>query len=174
MQSIKRFLEVTFAIVTLLSFAGCASIVAGGDQKVNIASNPSGASVKVLDANGMTVFDSQTPAVAILKKGDGFFKGASYRIRIEKMGYKVQEVVLQSSLNAGWYLLGNFFLGGLIGWLIVDPMTGAMWSLSPDKVSTELAANTSFLQQKEGLMVVLLQDVPPSLLPEMQRISLSN
>jgi len=170
MKEIRRILCGIVALLTLVSFVGCASIVAGGDQKINIASDPSEASVKVIDADGMTVFNSQTPAVAILKKGDGFFKGASYRIRIEKQGYKPQEVVLQSSLNAGWYLLGNLFIGGLIGWLIVDPLTGAMWSLSPDHVSTELASSAAFLQQREGLMVVLLKDVPSELLPELQRI----
>jgi hypothetical protein len=174
MRKVRRAVRVSFALITMISFAGCASIVAGGDQKVSIASDPSEASVKVLDSNGMTVFNSQTPAVAILKKGDGFFKGASYRIRIEKQGYKPQEVVLQSSLNAGWYLLGNLFIGGLIGWLIVDPMTGAMWSLAPENVSMELASSTSFLQQRDGLMVVLLQDLPSSLLPELQRIPLQN
>jgi hypothetical protein len=174
MKRVKHVLHCVVALITVVSFAGCASIVAGSDQKISIASDPSEATVKVLDAKGMTVFDSHTPAVAILKKGDGYFKGASYRIRIEKQGYKPQEVVLQSGLNAGWYLLGNLLIGGLIGWLIIDPLTGAMWSLSPERVSTDLAANTSFLKQREGLMVVLLQDIPTSLRPEMQKVTVQN
>jgi hypothetical protein len=149
-------------LVALLGFSisGCASIVAGGDEKVSIQSDPSEATIKILDADGMTVFNSQTPATAVLKKGNGFFKGANYRIVIEKRGYRKQEVVLTSNLNAGWYLLGNLFIGGLIGWLIVDPMTGAMWSLSPEKISVEMAKEVSWLGQKDGLMIVLLKDVP--------------
>ena len=115
----------------------------------------------------MTVFSSQTPAVAVLRKGDGFFRGASYRVRIEKQGYKPQEVVLTSSLNAGWYLLGNIIIGGLVGWLIVDPLTGGMWTLSPDKVSANLASDAAFLKQKDGLMIVLLEDIPSSLVPSL-------
>ena len=122
----------------------------------------------------MTVFSSQTPAVAVLRKGDGFFRGASYRVRIEKQGYKPQEVVLTSSLNAGWYLLGNIIIGGLVGWLIVDPLTGGMWTLSPDKVSANLASDAAFLKQKDGLMIVLLEDIPSSLVPSLEKVSLPN
>ena len=35
----------------------------------------------------------------------------------------------------GWYLAGNFIFGGLLGWLIVDPATGAMWNLKPHHTS---------------------------------------
>jgi hypothetical protein len=30
----------------------------------------------------------------------------------------------------GWYL-GNIVFGGLVGLLVVDPLTGAMWKLDP-------------------------------------------
>lgn len=149
-------------LVALLAFviSGCASIVAGGEQRMSIRSDPSEASIKVLDADGMVVFNSQTPATALLKKGSGFFKAASYRIIIEKQGYKKQEIVLQSGINAGWYLLGNLFIGGIIGWLIIDPLTGAMWSLSPENVSIQMSKEVSWLKQKDGLMIVLMEDVP--------------
>ena len=44
----------------------------------------------------------------------------------EKEGYESQTQVLHTTLN-GWYL-GNIIFGGLIGLLLVDPATGAMWS----------------------------------------------
>jgi len=34
-----------------------------------------------------------------------------------------------------WYLAGNIVFGGIAGWLIVDPLTGAMWRLSPKEVN---------------------------------------
>jgi hypothetical protein len=112
-----------------------------------------------------------SPATATLKKGDGYFKAASYKIRIEKSGYKPQEIELKSSLNFGWYLIGNIFIGGLLGWLVVDPLTGAMWTLSPDKVDAKLGMEGSSLQRDRGsLMVLLLQDVPAELLPQLQPI----
>ena len=146
----------------------------GGEQKITFNSEPPEASIKVYDSNGMVVFSSQTPAAAILKKGKGYFQSESYRVRIEKTGYKPQELVLSSNLNAGWYLVGNLLLGGIIGWLIIDPITGAMWTLSPENVGPELAKETAFLQQKEGLMIVLFQDVPRTLLPELVQVTSSN
>jgi len=163
------------AVVTLVAFIGCASIIAGGDQKVNIASEPTQATVTILDSNGNQVFNSQTPATASLKKGDGFFKGATYKIKIEKSGYKAQEVMLKSDVNVGWYIVGNIFIGGLLGWLIVDPLTGAMWTLSPDKVNAQLGSDGSYLQSdKDSLMIVLLQDLPDSLKLQMQPVQLRN
>lgn len=34
----------------------------------------------------------------------------------------------------GWYI-GNLLFGGIIGLLIVDPATGAMWTLIPRKLT---------------------------------------
>jgi len=144
----------------VLALSGCATIVSGGDQKVDFQSDPSEASIKVYDSSGMVVASSQTPTSLLLKKGAGYFKGASYRVVVEKPGYKRTEVLLQSSLNAGWYIAGNLFIGGLIGWLIVDPMSGAMWTLSPERVSTELSAEVSSMHPGKELKIVLLADVP--------------
>ncbi len=150
---------------------GCATIVSGGDQKVDFQSDPSEASIKVYDSAGMVVASSQTPTSLLLKKGAGFFQGASYRVVVEKPGYKRTEVLLQSGLNAGWYIAGNLFIGGLIGWLIVDPMTGAMWTLSPERVSTELSSEVSSLNGGEGLRIVLLADVPREVRPLMEPVA---
>ena len=37
----------------------------------------------------------------------------------------------------GWYIGGNILVGGLIGWFIVDPLTGAMYTL-PKEVNADL------------------------------------
>ena len=68
------------------------------------------------------------------------------------------------------YLVGNFFIGGLIGWLVVDPLTGAMWTLSPDTIYTDLGAQA--LRQEEGtLMVLLKEEIPNDLLEQMVRLN---
>ncbi len=46
--------------------------------------------------------------------------------------------VIDSSLS-GWYI-GNLLFGGIVGLLIVDPATGAMWKL-PENTSTSLTKN---------------------------------
>ena len=48
------------------------------------------------------------------------------------------EVNLTSSVS-GWYF-ANLVFGGGIGMLIVDPLTGAMYNLSPDKIDQNLTA----------------------------------
>jgi hypothetical protein len=46
-----------------------------------------------------------------------------------------------------------------------------MWTLSPDKVDAKLGMEGSSLQRDRGsLMVLLLQDVPAELLPQLQPI----
>ena len=41
-----------------------------------------------------------------------------------------RDLSMSARLNA-WYW-GNILFGGLIGWLIVDPATGAMWKLKDE------------------------------------------
>ncbi len=43
------------AAVAVLAVGGCATIVSGGDQKVDFQSDPSEASIKVYDSAGMVV-----------------------------------------------------------------------------------------------------------------------
>jgi hypothetical protein len=151
------------ALMAALSLCGCASIMTGSEQSVVLRSEPTGATVEIFDVNGLSVYDSATPASIVLKKGTGYFQGASYRVVVSKTGYKQQEIWIRSSLNAGWYLVGNFVLGGLIGWLVVDPLTGAMWTLSPDVLGIQLSATVSSAPEPASIRVVLLEDIPAGL-----------
>ena len=164
--------DLILVLVIFLSFviSGCASIMSSGYQKVDIQSDPSEAAVKITNESGKVVFDSHTPASLNLGRGDGFFKGAKYTIEISKQGYKTEQLRLESNLNWGWYLIGNFLIGGLLGWIIIDPATGGMWYLTPDKVNPHMAQEASFLNQKDGLMIVLLKDVPTDVAKEMKPI----
>ncbi|WP_342358093.1 hypothetical protein [Arsenophonus nasoniae] len=38
-------------------------------------------------------------------------------------------------------IAGNLFFGGLIGWLIVDPFNGGIYTLRPEKIDATLSAN---------------------------------
>ncbi len=112
----------------------------------------------------MEVWSSETPTTVSLKRGSSYFQGASYRIEVEKKGYAKKQFQITSTLNAGWYIIGNLFIGGWIGWLIVDPITGAMWNLSPEKVSIALeSGKASYLLPGETpnntIMVVLRNQI---------------
>jgi PEGA domain-containing protein len=123
-----------------LLVSGCASIIRGsGPESVSIRSSPGDANVKIYDANtGMQISSGKTPVLVSLAKSRGFFQGGKYRVVIEKPGFEKREVIIDSHVS-GWYIAGNIVFGGLIGWLIVDPATGAMWTLD-EQVMVDLEA----------------------------------
>ncbi|ENV11439.1 hypothetical protein F966_00222 [Acinetobacter higginsii] len=63
-----------------------------------------------------------------LNRGAGFFVPERYTVIFEKEGYEKKEIKVTPSMN-GWYI-GNILFGGIIGLLIIDPATGAMYSLN--------------------------------------------
>ncbi len=117
---------------------GCASIIKGGSQDVEFRSTPPEATFMIRDLNNkMSPISGTTPGKATLKRGAGYFDGAEYEVTVSKDGYAPVTVPLASGANLA-YGLGNLVLGGLIGYLIVDPATGAMWDLKPDVVEVTL------------------------------------
>ena len=67
-----------------------------------------------------------------LRKGAGYFKPERCAARISKEGFPSYEEELIGSVN-GWNA-GNILIGGLGGFLAVDPATGAMYTLQPKTV----------------------------------------
>jgi len=159
--SVGRTLLMLTAVLAL-GLMGCAAIIHGSNQNVKISSSPDGASVVIYDSRNTVVLNSNTPTVANLKRGEGFFKGSTYRVEITKSGYETQTVQITSSMNGGSYLIGNFFLGGIIGWVIVDPMTGGMWTLKPKNINTSLRQSLSLKHDEsdEGIYIVLKEQIP--------------
>jgi len=129
--------------------AGCATIMHGGHQRVAINSSPAGARVLVKDEYGREVLKQQTPCVAVLKRGSGYFGGASYTVTVEKPGYESAGMAITPTLS-GWYTVGNFFIGGLIGWLVVDPLSGGMWTLRPKAVNLSLPKRQAAATDERG------------------------
>lgn len=160
--------SVLVASLVILS-TGCASIVDGGPGKVSINSQPDGAKVLVMNSKGQQVVTGTTPTELRLDRGTGYFTKAKYTVRIEKEGYRPVEVKLEGKLNS-WYL-GNLLFGGLIGLLIVDPISGAMWHLEPGKIDTSLTSGQAGLSHMhDGLVVVLKDQVTEEQLASANRI----
>jgi hypothetical protein len=168
MRNIYRHGAYLCLLATSMSIlSGCATILNGGSEDIPISSVPSEATVKILDKNNQVFWSGVTPATVSMKRGAGFFQGASYQIEISKKGFATQTVTISSDLNGGWYILGNLIFGGVIGWLIVDPLSGAMWTLSPDRVNANLQEQASWLRDKHGLVIVLRQQIPNNLFQEL-------
>jgi hypothetical protein len=123
-------------LIIPLIFTGCASIFDGGSKSVQINSNPQGAKVTVSNQEGKTLFVKTTPTFVTLERSSGYFRGEDYKLVFEEAGYNPYETHVVSTID-GWYF-GNVMFGGLIGMLIVDPMTGDMYTLSPMDVNCDL------------------------------------
>ncbi|GGZ11303.1 hypothetical protein GCM10007169_29770 [Shewanella fodinae] len=165
----------TLCAVALLTalLGGCATIVGDKTQLMSIASTPSDATVLITDEKGVQVFKGTTPTSVTLQKSDGTYWGKkSFTVEITKEGYEKRVIPITASAN-GWYIAGNIVFGGLIGWFIVDPLNGAMYTLSTEQINATLGEKTSknSTSLNDGISIVLLQDVPESLRGQMKRIN---
>lgn len=152
----------TLAVASLITIScSCASIVSKSVYPVTIDSEPRGANVVVYNRRGMEVFKGGTPALVKLKPGGGFFRRAIYDIEISKDGYAKKRVSISADFN-GWYI-GNLVFGGLIGFLIVDPATGAMYRLNDTNVMETLVADNktaATTQQAPQLKIYDINEIP--------------
>jgi hypothetical protein len=155
-------------IVALMFLGGCASIVSKSDYPVAFNSSPDGATITVTDKNGLQLYRGKTPTQITLKSGAGFFSGAKYTVKFEKDGCEPQILFLENQLD-GWYI-GNILFGGLIGILIVDPATGAMWKLPPSLHASLAENTTSFVIDQDSVQVALFNDVPESMRNKLVKI----
>lgn len=124
------------AAIALSLLSGCASILSEETYPVQVTSAPSGAKFEVKDQDGTVVYNGVTPAQLKLAAGEGYFDGAEYLFTFRKPGYADSQFLLNSGVD-GWYW-GNILFGGVLGMLIIDPATGAMFDL-PKSASASLA-----------------------------------
>lgn len=151
----KKLFSVVLIGMCIVACTGCATIVSDSRYPVTITSSPNEAAIVIKNRSNMPVFSGKTPAVVNLEASDGFFKKASYTITFSKPGFEDSMYTLTSTLD-GWYW-SNIFLGGILGMVIIDPATGAMWKLDP-QVSVELTP----VALKGNLCVMDINDIPES------------
>jgi hypothetical protein len=153
----ERVVQIACLCLTLLA-GGCASIVHNGNRTVTIGTEPSGAKATVTKATGESVTVQTTPCTVSLDPKRGYFKGQDYHLKLELAGYHTTEVALTPTLS-GWYF-GNILIGGLIGMVVVDPLTGSMWNIEPKNIQQKLSpAQASMIKNQSGFVVVLVSDV---------------
>ena len=145
------------AAIFLLS--SCASIVSKSSYPLSINSTPSNATISITDKKGQEIFLGNTPAVVKLKAGSGFFSKAEYQIRFSSPGYDERVVPIIFGLD-GWYF-GNILLGGIIGMLIVDPATGAMWKIDTEHLNETLTSSSDTMDAE--MKILDINDIPDSL-----------
>jgi hypothetical protein len=143
----SRLVSLVFILAVAMSGFGCASIVDGRDKQVKLNSTPPGARVTVFNKSGAQVASETTPAVLRLPRNHGVYTSETYNVRFDLTGYYPSEITIDTKLN-GWYF-GNILFGGAIGLALVDPMTGAMWTLSPTDVNRTLVSSAVTLSPEE-------------------------
>ncbi|MEY2429824.1 MAG: hypothetical protein QOJ40_2709 [Verrucomicrobiota bacterium] len=129
-KPMRKNLLISLAFGAVLLTTGCVSIMSGTSQNVSVQSKPDGAKATFYNRKGEVVSAQQTPFMISLKRSE------KYKLKIEKEQYEPLEVTLKKGLN-GWYL-GNVIFGGILGLLIIDPATGAMWTYQ-EPIRAELA-----------------------------------
>ena len=154
----KKGILITVLCCFILS--GCASIVGKDLFPVSFQSNPDEANISVKDEHGMVLFSGKTPTMFTLSAGESYFHAKSYIVTFSKSGYSDQTVTLKATIS-GWYF-GNILFGGLIGILIVDPITGKMWKLPDTPVFGNLTGKAEKISkntQKSGLQIVEINQI---------------
>jgi hypothetical protein len=159
------------ASMMMLALSGCATIFNGTTQSVTIRSTPESAAIVISNRAGEKVHSGNSPITVTLNRGYGYFKPEVYTVSIQKDGYEPKEVMITSQVS-GWYF-GNIIFGGLVtGMLIIDPLTGAMFTLAPDVLEATLDAVGSKSSKADGsLTVVLVDDVPAEAMKHARKIN---
>ncbi len=165
-----RTLGALIVTAAALLAGGCASIIHGGPRMISVASQPQGAKATISKESGELVSVNTTPFTVTLDPKKGYFKGQPYNIRLELPGYKSAEIAITPQVS-GWYW-GNILFGGLIGMLAVDPVTGSMYNLSPEKIEQQLTpSQAELLKSGIGFVVVLASEVTASERASMVKIN---
>ncbi|HEU5396765.1 MAG TPA: hypothetical protein VFV81_06335, partial [Verrucomicrobiae bacterium] len=129
--------------------------------------------VTIYDKTGKEVLVTNTPANVKLRRRHGFLTFEDYRVVVQAEGYYPFETHVKSSINP-WYV-GNIIFGGLVGLVIVDPATGAIFTISPRKIDENLVSSAVPLTPEELKQAQLklnppLTNSPPiSLAPRIHR-----
>lgn len=158
----KKFLFAILCVITCVLFSSCASIFTKSSYPVAINSNPEGAKISIINKKGEEVYVGKTPATVTLDASSKYMSGEKLTVIISKPGYEEEKVYIHSKIE-GWYW-GNILLGGLIGMLVVDPLTGAMYKLDTKSINVTL--------QMENTDTAQLQIVDINTLSQDQRKNL--
>ena len=117
------------AFILVATICSCATIMRDNTQPITINSSPEHVNIKIVDSDGLTVYEGSTPTTVNLKTAkSGYFHPEKYRVYAKKDNYKEAQSTIDYRIS-NWYLFGNLVFGGLIGWLIVDPISGDMFYL---------------------------------------------
>jgi len=123
----------------LILLGSCATIVSQSEYPIELKTVQDVSSVVITDRTNNTVFfGDELPSSVILKAKKG-----PYLIKAKGNDNQLKEYMIYRN-GDNWYF-GNLVLGGVLGMLIVDPITGAMWSLEPNNVQIDFNSDYKYI-----------------------------
>jgi hypothetical protein len=115
-------------LVGSLGLVSCATVLQSGPEPVTITSEPPEALVTITNLRThQRLLRASTPVIAPLARHAGYMRPARYQVVVEKPGYQPYVMLLHAELEHKYF--GNFVAGGPLGFLVIDPLTGAMYAL---------------------------------------------
>lgn len=134
-MSVKRTLYLYTVLCAILLSTGCASIAGSPMHSVKISSGQQSYNFSVVDEEGEEVAKGTTPDTVVLRTSSAPFRAARYIVNFDSDGQAMQSKELNARFSP-WYFL-NIFAGytGVIGILVIDPFTGALYRLPNDLLS---------------------------------------
>ncbi len=152
--------KLTASVIAMAIFTtGCASIVSKSSYPITIDSTPEASYFAIYNEAGEKIHTGKTPSRITLEAGDSYFSKAHYTLKYKKKGYQEQTIKVTPYLD-GWFY-GNLVFGGLVGVLIVDPLTGAMYKL-PEAITVNLSKSKSAKLENQTITFMFLDDVHPN------------
>ena len=155
------------SLLAALLLSNCASIVSKSNWPVTVQSQKPGTEFVLKKSDGSVVAAGKTPQQVTLASGRGYFKPGTYVLETHRKGKVVASQEITATLN-GWYW-GNFLFGGLIGLVIVDPLTGAMYRL-PESISLDSTQTASVVSQDRALRIASIETLTPEQRAKLVRI----
>lgn len=143
-----KILNTALFVAILIGGVGCATIVSKSRYPVVIATEPTGAKIEVKDQDGVVRFSGMSPTTAMLDASQGYFTRARYTVVASREGYSTATYPLQSSVD-GWYW-ANILFGGVIGMLLVDPVSGAMYQIDTPVANLNLPRDAAAVRMTSG------------------------
>jgi len=143
-STIRTVLSAALLFLMVPYLSGCATIVRGSSQEVEMTSDPPNARVIV---NGED--RGETPTTLSLDTG------RNYQVEFEKDGYASETLNLNKDFTIGWPIFGNVFSFGIIG-IVVDVANGSAYKLSPEQLQAALETRTADVSAPENSDVHLV------------------
>lgn len=111
----------------------------------------------VTDEKNQLIFQGVSPADIQLNRLTANGKDKSYNLEVTLKGVITHNIPIKHN-HEGWFISGNLASKGPVGWLVVNPLNGALFLRAP---SGEAAQSTE--ANENSISIVMIDDLPQSM-----------